>query len=97
MARLRGGLRRLNVVDPDEYDEQEYTEAATAVFQAAQVIASQSRQVLTANLDSIRAHLRYELILGDSTCLRQIAHCGIVCHDKASYAGAVALMVVRVC
>ena len=43
LARLRGGLRRLNVVDPAEYDEQEYTEAATAVFQAAQVIASQSR------------------------------------------------------
>ena len=43
LARLRGGLRRLNVRDPDEYDEQEYTEAATAVFQAAQVIATQSR------------------------------------------------------
>lgn len=43
LARLRGGLRRLNVRDPDEYDEQEYTEAATAVFQSAQVIASQSR------------------------------------------------------
>ncbi|KAL3161403.1 hypothetical protein ABBQ32_010293 [Trebouxia sp. C0010 RCD-2024] len=43
LARLRGGLRRLNVRDPDEYDEQEYTEAATAVFQSAQVIATQSR------------------------------------------------------
>ncbi|KAL0025837.1 hypothetical protein WJX79_004875 [Trebouxia sp. C0005] len=43
LARLRGGLRRLNVRDPDEYDEQEYTEAASAVFNSAQVIASQSR------------------------------------------------------
>lgn len=43
LARLRGGLRRLNVRDPDEYDEQEYTEAATAVFNSAQVIATQSR------------------------------------------------------
>ena len=43
LARLRGGLRRLNVRDPDEYDEQEYTEAATAVFESAQVIATQSR------------------------------------------------------
>ena len=43
LARLRGGLRRLNVRDPDDYDDEEYSEAANAVFEAAQLIARNSR------------------------------------------------------
>jgi len=39
LAKLKGGLRRLDVNDPDEFDEEEYSQAATAVHQAAEEIA----------------------------------------------------------
>lgn len=39
LARLRGGLRRLDVREADEFDEGEYTEAAEAVFVAAGKLA----------------------------------------------------------
>ncbi|KAK9829741.1 hypothetical protein WJX72_007612 [[Myrmecia] bisecta] len=42
LARLRGGMRRISVRDADEYDEAEYTEATSTVFEAAAAIASLS-------------------------------------------------------
>lgn len=39
LARLRGGLRRLDVRGADDYDDGEYSEAAEAVFTAAQALA----------------------------------------------------------
>eukprot|EP00887_Chlorella_sp_A99_P004701 scaffold4.g4701.t1 len=40
LARLRGGLRRLDVRDADDFDEGEYGEAAQAVFAAAGALAA---------------------------------------------------------
>ena len=37
--RLKGGLRRLDVRHADDYDDEEYCEAAQAVFAAAEELA----------------------------------------------------------
>lgn len=42
-ARLKGGLRRLDIPVPDEFDEGEYAEATESVYKAVSGICSQSR------------------------------------------------------
>jgi len=42
-ARLKGGLRRLDIPIPDEFDEGEYAEATESVYKAVSGICSQSR------------------------------------------------------